>query len=275
MIETKEIERLLLTTYRKTIYKPFVKAVKEYQLLKDGDRVLVCISGGKDSLVMAKLLQEITRHNQYQVELVFFALDPGFLKKDRELLVKNCEHLKIPLIIKETNFLKIAKTLANDKPCYMCARMRRGFLYENAEKYNCNKIALAHTFNDVIETTLLNVIRVGEFKTMMPKLWSTNFQGLQLIRPLYMVCEKNIINFINKVKLKPITKGCEFVRKQNYSDREEAKKIISHLKAFNKDIEKVLFALPANVNLNCVLGYKKKKAKISFLDEYDKREENE
>lgn len=274
MLNIKEIERLILTTYRSTIYKPFVKAIVDYKLLKDGDKVLVCISGGKDSLILAKLLQEIVRHDQFKVDLVFFAMDPGFKEGDRKLLEKNAKELMIPLIIGDSNFLSVALKLDPERPCYMCARMRRGFLYENAEKYGCNKIALAHTFDDVIETTLLNVIRVGEFKTMLPKLWSTNFKGLELIRPLYLVKEKDILNFMKKCEIVPIVKGCKFVEEKMYSDRQEAKKIIEKLKAFNKDIEKTLFSLGRNVNLNCVLGYKKGNTKHSFLDTYDKSKKN-
>ena len=183
----KEIERSIVKTYRKHIWVKFIKAIKEYELIEDGDKIAVAISGGKDSLLMAKLFQELHRYGRQNFELEFIAMDPGYHPEVRKLLEENCQYLNIPVEIYRTDVFEVADRIAGDYPCYMCARMRRGALYSKAQELGCNKLALGHHFNDVIETTLLNLFCAGTVKTMMPKLKAQNFENMELIRPLYLV----------------------------------------------------------------------------------------
>ena len=194
----REIEKSIIKRYRKYTWSKFIKAIKDYKLVEEGDKIAVAISGGKDSLLMAKMFQELQKHGQVKFDLVYLAMDPGYHKNIRKLLEDNCEYLNIPLTIFETNIFDVAGEIAEDYPCYMCARMRRGALYNKAEELGCNKLALGHHFDDVIETTMLNLLCAGSFKTMLPKLKSTNFEKMPIIRPLYYIREESIIRFIQK-----------------------------------------------------------------------------
>ena len=192
----EEIENSIIKKYRKRIWTKFTKAINEYNLVNDGDKIGIAISGGKDSLLLAKLFQELKRHGRNNFELEFIAMDPGYHKHIRKLLEDNCAHLNIPVKIFESDVFLVVDKIAREYPCYMCARMRRGFLYAKARELGCNKLALGHHFNDVIETTLLNVFYSGNFKTMLPKLRSDNFDNIELIRPMYFIEEQSIITFI-------------------------------------------------------------------------------
>lgn len=265
----EEIERSLIKKYRKTLWSKFIKAVKDYNLVEDGDKIAVAISGGKDSLVMAKLFQELKRHGQVDFELEFIAMDPGYHKNIRELLIENCEHLNIPLTIFDSGIFEIIDNIAQDYPCYMCAKMRRGALYSKAEELGCNKLALGHHFNDVIETTLLNVFYSGNFKTMLPKLKSTNYEGMDLIRPLYYVEEKYIENFTQNSGIWPLNCACMVAAKKISGKRHELKELIKELKNKFNDIDKSIFRAAQNVNMDSILGWQKDGEKYSYLDFYD------
>lgn len=226
----EEIERSLIKKYRKTIWSKFIKAIKDYNLVEEGDKIAVAISGGKDSLVMAKLFQELKRHGQMNFELEFIAMDPGYHKNIKELLIDNCNYLNIPVHIFESGIFKIVDDIAKDYPCYMCARMRRGALYSKAQELGCNKLALGHHFNDVIETTLLNVLYAGNYKTMLPKLKAANFEGLELIRPLYYVEECYIQKFTQSSGIWPLNCACMVAAKKIGNKRFEIKDLIAELK---------------------------------------------
>ncbi|MCM1990668.1 tRNA 2-thiocytidine biosynthesis TtcA family protein [Oceanirhabdus seepicola] len=265
----KEIERSLIKKYRKEIWTKFIKAIKDYDMIQDGDKIAVTVSGGKDSLLLAKCFQELRRHGQVNFELEFIAMDPGFNESNRELLISNCEYLDIPVTIFKADIFNIVDTIAKDYPCYMCARMRRGALYAKAEELGCNKMALGHHFNDVIETTMLNVLYSGNFKTMMPKLKSTNFNDMELIRPLYYIEEDNIKRFTQNNGLFTMNCGCIVAAEKTSSKRKEMKDLIAELKKTFNDVDKSIFKSATNVNLDAVLGYKTGGEKISFMDNYD------
>ena len=209
-----DIERSIIKTYRKHIWAKFIKAIKEYNLIQDGDKIAVAISGGKDSLLMAKLFQELYRNGNKNFELEFIAMDPGYHSEIRELLEDNCKYLNIPVHIYDADIFAVADKIAKDYPCYMCARMRRGSLYGKAKELGCNKLALGHHFNDVIETTMLNLLCAGNFKTMLPKLKAQNFEGLELIRPLYLIEEIYIQRFIQNAGIWPLNCACMVAAKK-------------------------------------------------------------
>jgi len=265
----KEIERSLIKKYRKEIWTKFIKAIKDYDMIQDGDKIAVTVSGGKDSLLLAKCFQELRRHGQVNFELEFIAMDPGFNEKNRELLISNCEYLNIPVTIFKADIFNIVDTIAKDYPCYMCARMRRGALYAKAEELGCNKMALGHHFNDVIETTMLNVLYSGNYKTMMPKLKSSNFNDMELIRPLYYIEEDNIKRFTQNNGLFTMNCGCIVAAEKTSSKRKEMKDLIAEMKKTFNDVDKSIFKSATNVNLDAVLGYKTGGEKISFMDTYD------
>ncbi len=200
-MDYKQIENSIIKRYRKDLYSKFCKAVKEFDMIQEGDKIAVCISGGKDSLLTAKLMQEIQKHGDVRFELEFIGMDPGFNECNRKNMEKNCERLNIPIKIKESKIFEICELKSKDQPCYLCARMRRGFLYNFAQDLGCNKIALGHHFDDVIETTMLNVLYSGNFKTMMPKLKSTNFENMELIRPMYYIREQSVVRWRNYIEL--------------------------------------------------------------------------
>lgn len=272
MEKYKEIERSIITTYRKEIWSRFVKAVSEYKLIEENDNIMVCISGGKDSFLLAKLIQELINHGKFPFKAHFVSMNPGYNKENLKLIKKNAEKLNIPLEIFES---KIFDTVYNidQNPCYLCARMRRGYLYSKAKELGCNKIALGHHFNDVIETTLLSMFYGSECKTMMPKLHSDNFPGLELIRPMYLIKEDNIINWAKSNELKFLNCACRFTEESSYdeslSKRKEIKNLIKELKKTNPNIDDNIFTSMSNVNLNCILEYKLEDKKYNFLDRYE------
>lgn len=265
----EEIERSLITRYRKHIWSKFVKAIKDFELIQEGDKVAVAISGGKDSLLMAKLFQELHRHGNRNFELEFIAMDPGYHPDIKQLLIDNCNYLNIPVHIFETDIFQVASKIAGDYPCYMCARMRRGALYRKAQELGCNKLALGHHFNDVIETTMLNLLCSGNFKTMMPKLKAENFEGMELIRPLYYIEEKYIIRFINYSGIWPLNCACMVAAKKIGNKRYQIKELIEKLKEDFVNVDISIFRAAQNVNMDCILGWKKGDKKYSFLDFYD------
>ncbi|WP_026478524.1 tRNA 2-thiocytidine biosynthesis TtcA family protein [Alkaliphilus transvaalensis] len=269
----QEIERSIITKYRKDIWSKFVKAIKEYNLIEDGDKIAVAISGGKDSLLMAKLFQELKKHGRDNFELEFIAMDPGYHESIKKLLIDNCQHLNIPLHIFDSGIFKIVDNLAKDYPCYMCAKMRRGALYSKAQELGCNKLALGHHFNDVIETTLLNVLYTGNFSTMLPKLKSSNFDKLELIRPLYYIEEAAIADFTQSNGIWPLNCACMVAAKKIGTKRHEVKALIENLKSNFEAVDKSIFRAAQNVNMDCILGWQKKGEKYSYLDFYDELED--
>lgn len=271
----KEIEKSIIKKYRKDIWSKFVKAVKEYELINENDKIMVCISGGKDSFLLAKCIQEIKKHGKVNFDACYVVMDPGYNKINRKMIEENAKVLNIPIEIFESNIFDVVTTV-DKSPCYLCARMRRGCLYKKAKELGCNKIALGHHFDDVIETTLLSMFYGSEIKTMMPKLHSENFEGLELIRPLYLVKEDAIISWKNSNDLTFLNCACKFTEEHFSKDdgtskRKEIKTLIKELKKVNKDIDHNIFKSLDNVNLNCVLGTKKDGIYKSFIDDYDLR----
>ncbi|OPJ55387.1 tRNA 2-thiocytidine biosynthesis TtcA family protein [Alkalithermobacter paradoxus] len=265
----KEIEKSLIKRYRKELWSRFVKAIKDFELVKNGDKIALGISGGKDSLVMAKLFQELKRHGQINFELEFLAMDPGYHPNIKELLIDNCNHLNIPIHLFDSGIFEIIDNIASDYPCYMCAKMRRGALYSKAQELGCNKLALGHHFNDVIETTMLNMLYAGSFKTMLPKLKSSNFDGLELIRPLYYVREQDIERFTQNSGIWPLNCACMVAAKKTGSKRHEIKQMIKDLKKNFSEVDKSIFKASQNVNMDAILGWEKDGQKYSYLDFYD------
>ncbi|MBN2220697.1 MAG: tRNA 2-thiocytidine biosynthesis protein TtcA [Vallitaleaceae bacterium] len=275
MERVKEIERSLITTYKKKIWKPFVKSVIDYELIQENDKIAVCISGGKDSMILAKCMQELQRHGKFHFDLVFLVMDPGYNKENRQRIIDNAAILGIPIQIFNSDIFDIVTDI-EDSPCYLCARMRRGYLYKNAQDLGCNKIALGHHFDDVIETTLMGMFYSGQIETMMPKLRSTNFEGMELIRPLYHVKEANIIAWKNHHHLQFIQCACRFTENCSIQDnsvagskRSETKQLIKKLRQTNEYVDQNIFNSIHSVNLNKIIGYKKDGVRHSFLDEYN------
>lgn len=264
-----DIERSIIKKYRKTIWSKFIKAIKDFNLISDGDKIAVAISGGKDSTLMAKLFQELQRHGNNNFELQFIVMDPGYHEDIKKLLISNCEYLNIPIHLFESNIFKIVDDIAQDYPCYMCAKMRRGALYSKARELGCNKLALGHHFNDIIETTLLNMFYAGCFKTMLPKLKSSHFQGLELIRPLYYVEEKYIENFTQESGIWPLNCACMVAAEKTGNKRYEIKDLIQELKKKYKNIDKLIMKATQNVNMDCILGWQKEGKRYSYLDYYN------
>mgnify|MGYP004517370703 FL=1 len=275
MEKYKEIERSIIKKYRKDIWSKFIKAVQEYELIKENDKIMVCISGGKDSFLLAKCIQELQRHGKVKFEARYVVMDPGYNEYNRDFIIDNAKILNVPIEIFNSDIFDIVENIEKS-PCYLCARMRRGFLYNKAQELGCNKIALGHHFNDVIETTLLSMLYGSEIKTMMPKLHSDNFEGIELIRPLYMVKEESIISWRNTNDLTFIncacrfTEGCSLVN-DGTSKRKEVKELIKNLKKVNKNADYNIFKSLDNINLDCVLGTKKHGEYKSFLEDYDNK----
>lgn len=268
-IPLEEIERSIVKRYKKHIWSKFVKAIKQYNLVEEGDKVAVAISGGKDSLLLAKLFQELKRHGQVKFEVEYIAMDPGYHADIKKLLIDNCEYLNIPVQIYESGIFNVVDKIAKDYPCYMCARMRRGSLYAKAKELGCNKLALGHHFNDVIETTLLNVLYAGNFKTMLPKLKAANFEGMELIRPMYFIEEDYIQRFTQNSGIWPLNCACMVAAKKIGNKRYEIKAMIKQLKKSFPDIEKSIFKSAENVNMEAILGWIKGGEQHSYLDYYD------
>ena len=275
MEEYREIERSIIKKYRKEIWSKYVKEVQKKKKIKKNDKIMVCISGGKDSFLLAKCMQEIKRHGKINFELFFVVMDPGYNENNRKLIEENAKRLNVPIEIFESDIFDVVDKVAFKSPCYMCARMRRGYLYNKAQELGCNKIALGHHFDDVIETTLLSMFYGSEIKTMMPKLHSDNYENLELIRPMYLVKEKDIISWAKSNNIKFINCACRFtemcnIEDDNTSKRKEMKKLIEEMRKTNKNIDFNIFKALDNINLNCVLRYKKDGVEHSFLDDYDK-----
>lgn len=268
MLKHEEIERSIITKFRKDIWREFIKAVRDYQLVKENDKIAVCISGGKDSMLLAKCLEELQRHGKVKFELVYLVMNPGYKDDILKQIKKNAEILNLPIEIFNSDVFDVSLKLNNEKPCYMCARMRRGFLYSKASELGCNKIALGHHFDDVIETIMLSVLYGGEFKSMLPKLHSSNFSNMELIRPLYLVRERNIIKWAKSNKLSFINCACKFTEKNNNSKRLEIKKMINSWEKENSLIPYNIFSATKNVNLKTILGYKEDDKVTDFLDNY-------
>lgn len=271
----REIEKSIIKKYRKEIWSKFVKAVKDYELIKNGDKIAVCISGGKDSFILAKCMQELQRHGLIDFDLEFIVMNPGYKEENLKKITENARLLNIPITIFETDVFSVANKLNEKSPCYMCARMRRGHLYAKAKELGCNKIALGHHFDDVIETILLGVLYGGSFGTMMPKLHSDNFEGMELIRPLYLVKERDIISWCNYNELKFINCACSFTEKDNEENKSKrllVKNLINELRKDNKFVEYNIFKSAEKVNLNTVISYHNSVVEKHFLDEYDKTE---
>lgn len=268
-MELKDIEKSIIKKYKSTIFGKFLKAVKEYNLIEDNDIIGVCISGGKDSFLLAKCMQELQIHSKYKFELKFLCMNPGYKKENVDLIKENANKLGIDLYIYESNIFEEINN--SSSPCYLCARKRRGSLYDNAKQLGCNKIALGHHFDDVIETILLNILYAGEYKTMMPKLKADNFENMELIRPLYYVKEEDIISWSKYNDLKFIDCACN-VTKKDLGKRLEIKNLIKELKKINENVDINILRSSDNINLDSVLGYKIKNKNnyISFLDNYKK-----
>ena len=272
----QEIERSIIKKYRKEIWSKFVKAVQDYELISENDNIMVCISGGKDSFLLAKCIQELIRHGKVKFNAHYVSMNPGYNEYNKNLILENAKEMNIPLEMFESDIFDTVSNMDLNISCYMCARMRRGYLYSKAKELGCNKIALGHHFDDVIETTLLSMFYGSEIKTMMPKIHSDNFEGLELIRPLYLVKEEDIISWKNSNNLTFINCACRFTEACTTEDdgtskRKEIKNLIKELKKKNKNIDHNIFKSLDNVNLNCVLGVKKDKQYKSFLEDYDKR----
>ena len=265
-----EIEKLMITKYRNKLWTKFIKGVKDYQLIQSGDKIAVAISGGKDSLVMAKLFQELRKNGIANFDLEFIAMDPGYHPSIKELLLDNCKHLKIPLHIFEYKVFEIAQEKAKDYPCYICAKMRRGALYAKAESLGCNKVALGHHYNDVIETTMLNLFYTGNFKTMLPKLKAQNFHEMELIRPMYLIEEKDISDFMENSGIWPLNCACMVASKKIGSKREEMKTFIENMKTTFPHVDRKIFRAGHNVNMDCIIGWQKNGERHTYLEEYDK-----
>lgn len=273
---TREIERSIIKKFRKSVWRPFTKALNEYQLVQEGDKIAVCISGGKDSMLMAKLFQELKRHGKVNFEVVFLVMNPGYNEDNWKIIQDNAKVLGIPLTVFET---QIFDTVADiDKnPCYLCARMRRGYLYSHAKELGCNKIALGHHFDDVIETILMGMFYGGKVETMMPKLHSQNFEGMELIRPMYLIKEDDIIAWRDYNQLNFIQCACRFTENcvscggGRGSKRDEMKELIKEFRKQGDIIEKNIFRSVHNVNLRTIIGYHKDDMEYNFLDDYNER----
>ena len=273
--KAKEVERSLHKKFRKNIWSKFTKAVTQYELVKPGDKIAVCISGGKDSMLMAKCFQDLKRFSKFEFDVKFLVMDPGYSSENRRVIEENARKLNIPIHIFESNIFDYVYNV-DKSPCYLCARMRRGHLYDYARRLGCNKIALGHHYDDVIETILMGMLYGAQVQTMMPKLHSTNFPGMELIRPLYLIREDDIKAWRDANELHFIQCACHFTdtcttcsNQETRSKRQEIKDLIRTLKQRNPDVEAHIFRSVENVNLDTVIGWKTGGKKYSFLDRYD------
>ncbi len=271
----KKAEQSIIKKFRRQLWSPFTRALGEYKLIEDGDRIAVCISGGKDSMLMAKLFQELLRHGKQNFQAVFLVMDPGYNELNRRTIMENAALLGVPIQTFRSEIFAVVEDKGGS-PCYLCARMRRGYLYSQARELGCNKIALGHHYDDVIETILMGMLYGAQIQTMMPKLHSTNFPGMELIRPLYLVREADIIRWRDYNDLRFIRCACRLTEALEAagqtdlrSKRAEVKELIRRLAAEDPQIEKNIFRSVENVNLNTVIAYKKDGVKHHFLDAYD------
>ena len=275
MDRVEEIEKSIRKKFHKQLFSKFAKAINEYKLIQENDKIAVCISGGKDSMLMAKLFQELKRHNKFPFELVFLVMDPGYAEANRRQIEENARILNVPITIFQSEIFDTVYEIEKS-PCYLCARMRRGYLYSRAKELGCNKIALGHHYDDVIETILMGMLYGGQVQTMMPKLHSTNFEGMELIRPMYLIREEDIIHWRDYNKLTFLQCACRFTEvssamadeEENISKRLEVKQLIAKLKETNPFVESNIFKSVENVNLSTVIAYKKDGVKHHFVDEY-------
>ena len=271
---TREIERSIIKKFRRSVWRPFTKALNEYQLVQEGDKIAVCISGGKDSMLMAKLFQELKRHGKVNFEVVFLVMNPGYNEDNWNIILNNAKLLGIPLTVFESDIFDTVATI-DKNPCYLCARMRRGYLYSKAKELGCNKIALGHHFDDVIETILMGMLYSAKIETMMPKLHSQNFEGMELIRPMYMIKEEGIKAWRDYNKLQFIQCACRFTENCSTcgggrkSKRDEMKELVEQFRNISSVIDTNIFNSIHNINLNTVIGYHKDNMKYNFLDDYD------
>lgn len=279
-IRTKEIERTIIKRYRKSIWRPFIKGIQEYDLIQENDKIAVCISGGKDSMLMAKLLQELQRHGKFHFELVFLVMNPGYNADNWKIIENNAKVLGIPLTVFESDIFDVVADIEQN-PCYLCARMRRGHLYAHAKELGCNKIALGHHFDDVIETILMGMLYSAKIETMMPKLHSKNFEGMELIRPMYLIKEEAIKTWRDYNKLHFIQCACRFTENcatcggGRGSKRDEMKDLIAQFRRTSDVIETNIYNSVRNINLKTVIGYHKGDEKYCFLDDYDDPKPNQ
>lgn len=273
----REIERSIIKRFRKEIWRPFVRALNDYDMIQEGDNIAVCISGGKDSMLLAKCMQEIRRHGKMDFGLEFLVMDPGYHPDNRHLIEENARIMNIPVRIFESDIFDVVVN-TDESPCYLCARMRRGYLYSNAKELGCNKIALGHHFDDVIETILMSMLYGAQVNTMMPKLHSTNFEGMELIRPLYLVKEADILDWKRYNELQFLQCACRFTEQiskeramneeVHTSKRQEMKELINKLREVNSHIDMNIFRSVENVNLDACIGYVKDGKRHNFLEEY-------
>lgn len=274
----KDVERSINKKFHKTIWSRFTAGINEYNMIEPGDKIAVCISGGKDSMLMAKLFQELKRHNKFPFEVVYLVMDPGYNEPNRQKIEDNARMLNIPITVFESDIFESVVHIEKS-PCYLCARMRRGHLYNKAKELGCNKIALGHHYDDVIETILMGMLYGGQVQTMMPKLHSTNFEGMELIRPMYLVREDDIKHWRDYNSLEFLQCACKFTEAcaqmhdnpGDVSKRLEVKNLIAQLKKTNPQVESNIFKSVSNVNLSTVIAYKKDGIKHSFLDFYDEK----
>ncbi len=262
----QDIEKSIIKKYRKTIWRPFTRALNDFSLIDDGDHIAVAISGGKDSLILAKLLQEVQRHGKVQFNLSFLAMDPGYSSSDLEKLKANCAQLAIPLHIYQTDLFSSIDQMQVNYPCYLCAKMRRGFLYEKAQRLGANKLALGHHLDDIVETVLMNVLYAGNFMTMMPYIKSTNFANMALIRPMYYIEEKAIVQWLNYNGIAALDCACAVAAKKIASSRAVVKALIANLAEDNPNIKKSILKSTENIHLDAVLGFKRRGRNYRYDD---------
>lgn len=274
MEKYEEIERALIKNYRKKIWNRFTKGIREYDMIQNGDKIAVCMSGGKDSMLMAKCFQELKKHGKIDFDLVFLVMNPGYNEENKQKIIENAKLLNIPITMFETRIFDAVAEI-EDHPCYICARMRRGHLYKKAKELGCNKIALGHHFDDVIETILMGMLYGAQMQTMMPKLHSTFHPGMELIRPMYFVKEADILAWKNRYNLEFIQCACKVTEKSiicgdvgGGSKREEMKKLIKELRGRYENIDINIFRSAQNVNLDTIISYTKNGEIHNFLDEY-------
>ena len=268
----QEIERSIVKKFRKALFNPFIEAVKRYSLIEEGDKIAVCISGGKDSFLLAKCMQELCRHGKFSFGLEFIVMDPGYAPQNRQRIEENAQKLGVPVRIFASDIFAVVDSVQTGSACYLCARMRRGYLYEFAKKCGCNKIALGHHFDDVVGTTLLSMLYGAEIKTMMPKLRSTGHPGMELIRPLYAVRERDVVRWAQDNDLHFLNCACRFTErvanKEEESKRREMKQLLVHMEQTNPEAANNVFRSMHNVALDCIVGWRKDGKRGSFLDEY-------
>lgn len=276
LTKTQAVERSIITKFRKGIWSRFLEALKNYDLISEGDKIAVCISGGKDSFLLAKLVQELQRHSEMKFDAEYIAMNPGYNAENLERLLANAALLGVPVKVFNSDIFEVTDEIGGNSPCYLCARMRRGFLYARAKELGCNKIALGHHRSDVIETTLMGMLYGGQIQGMLPKLKSNNFEGMQLIRPMYCIAEEDILHWVGYNSLQFIACACKKTEGletgvQGYSARQEVKEIIRRVKEKNPDVESSVFKSLHNVQLDTLVGYKQD-GKTFFMEKFRKGE---